>query len=364
MKKLMLLAAVALTWTACGNKTGQAAADADSTQVFEVPDTLNSVEAVIAQVDSVYAYWNYQRLNYKEGMPTLDERFGTREWQQVRNDALEADRDCECGGFFDFGDEGPLDPWTYDCYEGTVSADSVKVELLPNGTADVRFLVKDAVTIKGIPMRWLMRVEDGQWRVANIIFEKDGGIDLLSSLRDYGWEYKTDKQFSIAKIYDDIVSMAEPLFTGYDPIEFHEYALIDVDHDGQAELWLRNNEARYSIIVSLADNDPHILIDANERSGISFFPGAIQSSGGCGTGCNMAEITVLKGSKLAYRLNNMEQYDLEGELSENGWEKDGKEIPSEEGEKLYKSLGKPVELYTNWHGISIERKPDLSDYAE
>lgn len=365
MKKLMILAVAALTWTACGNKTGNAApTDADSTQVFEVPDTLNTIDAVIQQVDSVYAYWNYQRQNYKEGMPTLDERFGTREWQQVRNDAAEVDRDCECGGFFDFGDEGPLNPWVYDCYEGIVSADSVNVEILPNGTADVKFLVKDAVTTEGIPMRWLMRVEDGQWRVANIIFEKDGGIDLLSSLKDYAWEYKTDKQFSIAKVYDDIVGMAEPLFAGYDPIEFHEYALIDADHDGQAELWLRNNEARYSIIVSLADNDPHILIDADERKDISFFPGAIQSSGGCGTGCNTLEVTVLKDSKLAYRLNNMEQYDMEGNLSENNWEKDGKEISTDEGEKLYKALGSPVELYTNWHGIDIERKPNLSDYAE
>lgn len=362
--KKQIIFAVLLMMAACGNKTNSAASDADSTQVFEVPDTLNSVEAVIQQVDSVYAYWNYQRQNYKEGMPTLDELFGTKEWQQVRHDALEADRDCECGGFFDFGDEGPLDPWTYDCYEGRVSADSIKATILPNGMAEVKFLVKDAVTIKGIPMRWLMRVEDGQWRVANIIFEKDGGIDLLSSMRDYGWEHKADKQFDIAKIYDELVSMAEPLLAGYDPIEFHEYALIDVDHDGHAELWLRNNEARYSIIVSLADNDPHILIDANERMSISFLSGAIQSSGGCGTGCNMAEIVVLKNSRLDYRLNNMEEYDMEGNLSENGWEKDGKEIPTEEGEKLYNSLGSAVDLYENWHGINIERKPKLADYAE
>lgn len=364
MKKLLIFAAVVLTWTACGNKTKSAATDADSTQVFEVPDTLNTVEAVIKQVNAVYDRWNEMRENYKEGMPTLDEQFGTKEWLQVREDAWAADKDCECGGFFDFGDEGPLDPWLYDCYEGRVSADSIKAEILPNGMAEVKFLVKDAVTIKGIPMRWLMRVEDGEWRVANIFFEKDGGMDLLARLRDYGWEFKTDKQFDISKWYDELIELAEPLLAGYDPLEFHEYAHIDVDHDGKAELWLRNNEARYSIIVSLADNDPHILIDADERKSISFFPGAIQSSGGCGTGCNMAEIVVLKNSRLDYTLNNMEEYDMEGNLSENGWEKDGKEISTEEGEKLYKELGNPIELYINWHGINIERKPKLSDYAE
>ena len=54
-----------------------------------------------------------------------------------------------------------------------------------DGTAEVRFLVKDAVTIKGVPMRWLMQVEDGQWKVANIFFEKDDNFDILMNMRAY-----------------------------------------------------------------------------------------------------------------------------------------------------------------------------------
>ena len=73
----------------------------------------------------------------------------------------------------------------YDCYEGTVSADSIQVRMQPDGTAEVRFLVKDAVTIKGVPMRWLMLVEDGQWKVANIFFEKDDDFDILMNMRAY-----------------------------------------------------------------------------------------------------------------------------------------------------------------------------------
>ena len=183
----------AMMLLACGGQTKHETSDADNTQVFEVPDTLNTVEAVIKQVDAVYAYWNKQREHYNENAPTVDELFGTKEWQQVREDAWAADRDCECGGFFDFGDEGPLDAWVYDCYEGYVSANDIEAKILPDGTAEVKFLVKDAVTTKGIPMRWKMRVEDGEWRVANIIFENDGGIDLLESLRDYGKAFK-DKE--------------------------------------------------------------------------------------------------------------------------------------------------------------------------
>ena len=78
----------------------------------------------------------------------------------------------------------------------------------------------------------------------------------------------------------------------------------------------------------------------------------------------MIEIVVLKDSKLAYSLNNMEQYDMEGNLLENNWSKDDKEIPTEEGEKLYKSLGDPIDLYVKWHGIDVECQPNLSEYAE
>ena len=192
MKKIVFMLFAVMAIASCGNKTkvstiGQdgAPSDSDSIVVNEVPDTLNNVEAVEKQVNAVYAYWNEQRQHYDENKPSIDELFGSKEWQRVRNEVAAIDRECECGGFFDFGDEGPLDPWTYDCYEGYVSANDIQVKLQPDGKAEVRFLVKDAVTIKGIPIRWLMQVEDGQWRVANIFFEKDDNFDILANMRDY-----------------------------------------------------------------------------------------------------------------------------------------------------------------------------------
>lgn len=183
MKKL-LISFVALSLMACGNKTKGEQAIADSTSV-EIPDTLNTVETVINQVNAVYEYWNQQRQHYDENAPTVDERFGSKEWNRVRDAVAAIDRECECGGFFDFGDEGPLDAWVYDCYEGTVSANDIQVKLQPDGTADVHFLVKDAVTLKGVPIRWTMLVEDGQWRVHNIFFEADDNFDILQNMRAY-----------------------------------------------------------------------------------------------------------------------------------------------------------------------------------
>ena len=188
MKKVpfsIAIAAIVATMLSCSNKTNTAVSDADSTVVNEVTDTLNNVEAVIKQVNAVYTYWNELREHYDENKPSVDERFGSKEWWQVRQEVAAIDRACECGGFFDFGDEGPLDAWTYDCYEGFVSANDIKVTLQSDGTADVRFLVKDAVTTKGIPIRWQMCVEDGQWRVANIFFVKEDNFDILMNMRAY-----------------------------------------------------------------------------------------------------------------------------------------------------------------------------------
>ena len=51
---MMIFALVAIT--SCGNKTtNSAASDADSIVINEVSDTLNIVEAVVKQVNAVYA---------------------------------------------------------------------------------------------------------------------------------------------------------------------------------------------------------------------------------------------------------------------------------------------------------------------
>lgn len=185
MKKTVFLMMALVAMTSFANKTKSNASDADSTVVTEMSDTLNNVEAVERQVNAVYAYWNDLRQYDGEDKPCVDELFGSKEWWRVRKEVVEIDRACECGGFFDFGEEGPLDPWTYDCYEGYVSANDIKVKLQPGGTAEVNFLVKDAATPKGVPMRWLMCVEDGQWRVANIFFVKDDNMDILMNMREY-----------------------------------------------------------------------------------------------------------------------------------------------------------------------------------
>ncbi len=367
MKKFLFFAVIGLFWSACGSKTNGEASDTDTTSVQEVPDTLNTVEAVVKQVDAVYDYLDEMHQHYKEGMPSLDERFGTKEWQQVISEVRMVDRECECGGFFDFGDQGPLDPWTYDCYEGRVSADSIETKILPNGTAEVKFLVKDAVTIKGIPIRWLMRVEDGQWRVANIFFEQDDNLDLLMSMRAYADDGKFNKSFDIAKY---LPAMKEQAAKTYDrepgDIFFNYYGLIDVDRDGLPEVYVKSTEQNYTVIYSMADDKPLLLANSFGAMEVYFFEHGVGAMGGCGTGCMMSDCTILKESKPQARIRNVDEYDMEGKQVGRTITKDGESIAAEEYDRLWSLLGEQLDIFPLMHEIEIEtqEKPNLSDYAE
>jgi len=366
MKKLMFFA-VLMMFAACGNKTNSAATDADSTQVYEVPDTINSVEDVVKLVDAVYDYLDEMHQHYKEGMPSLDERFATREWQQVLKEVRDIDADCECGGFFDFGDEGPLDPWTYDCYEGRVSADSVKVELLPNGTADVRFLVKDAVTIKGIPMRWLMRVEDGQWRVADIFFESMQGMDLLAEMKRYARYMAFEKTFDINKYVGQMESEAYVIFSkGTDDIRIIAYTFVDVDSDGHPEVWVKGDEGQdFQGVYSVVGDSVRLLACSDARSEIDFYKGAVGFSGYYGTGEDRKAFTIVKNSLPGDEYFMEHKFNIFSEEQETvhlAQTKNGETISDEAWNEAEKMLGDTVSVTPNWR--PIERKLKLADYAE
>ena len=368
MKKNLLLMVVATMLAACGNKTNSAASDADSTVVNEVPDTLNSVEAIEKQVIAVYAYWNELREHYDENKPSVDELFGSKEWQRVRNEVMAIDRECECGGFFDFGEEGPLDPWTYDCYEGAIRADSIQVKLLPNGKAEVRFLVKDAVTIKGIPINWLMQVENGQWRVANIFFEKEDNFDILMNMRAYADDGKFSNNFNINKYLPAMKELVAKL-QGVDKneISFDAYGLVDIDIDGTPEVFVQNKEHFYNVVFSIADGKPSVLANSFGATEIYFFEHGVGAQGGCGTGCQMSDCTFIKDSKAVCNIRTIDEYGMDGELVASTKTKDGKEITAEEYDKLFAQLGEQVNLEAVMHEMekgTPTNHTNLSDYAE
>ena len=369
MKKIVYMMFALVLMTACGNKTNGVASENDSTTIVnEEPDTLDNVEAVVKQVNAVYDYLAEMREHYDEKKPSIDERFGSKEWQRVRMEVEAIDRECECGGFFDFGDEGPLDAWTYDCYEGRVSANDIQAKFLPNGMAEVRFLVKDAVTIKGIPIRWLMKVEDGQWRVHNIIFENDDNLNLLMNMRAYADDGKFNTNFDINK-YLPVMKEQVAKLQGVekDEISFDAYGLIDVDLDGIPEVFVQNKEHFYNVLFSIADGQPSPLANSFGATDIYFFEHGVGAQGGCGTGCMMSDCTIVKDSKAVVSFRTIDEYGMDGELASSTKTKDGKEITAEEYDKLYAQLGEQLDLAAIMHEMKKETSTDnlnLSNYAE
>ena len=354
MKKTVsfLFALLALPMTACGYHASNPVSVFETVVTDEVPDSLNTEEAVIRQVDAVYDYWNAMRMHYDEDVPTIDERFGSREWLRVRREVEAIDRECECGGFFDFGDEGPLDAWTYDCYEGYVSANDIQVQLQPNGMAEVRFLVKDAVTIKGIPIRWLMRVEDGQWRVHDIIFEQDNNYDLLMNMRAYADDGKFNKNFNIYKYLSAMkVQVARLQGVSKDDISFDAYGLVDVDLDGTPEVFVQNKSGFYNVVFSIAGDKPSVLANSFGATDIYFFEHGVGAQGGCGTGCMMSDCTLVKDSKAVVSFRTIDEYGMDGELALSTKTRNGKKITAEEYDKLFAQLGAQIDLSAIMHDI-------------
>lgn len=352
MKKVILFALVVLSWTSCGNKTGGTTPETDSAQVQEITDTVSTVNAITGQVKAVFDYLNELRQHPNDKRPSVDERFGTKEWQQVRADAKAVDMACECGGFFDFGENGPLDAWVYDCYEGQVSADSIKVNIQPNGTADVSLYVKNTPDAKGVPVRWLMRMEDGQWRVNDIIFVQDDNLNLLNGMRAYADDGKYNTTFTIGKYLTEMKKQAAKLYDkNEDDIYFVGYGLLDIDRDGIPEVSIRCEEPEATVVFSIAGEKPSVLADSFGASEIYYFEHGVGAQGGCGTGCMMGSYAILKNSLPTVRFRSYEQYDMNGNLDSSENTIDEKESTPEEVEKLMKKLGESLDIVPVMHEI-------------
>lgn len=350
MKKFFLFALIVLSWTSCGNKTKSTAVVTDSAGVQEISDTLSTVNAITEQVKAVYDYLNELQQHPDENKPSVDERFATKEWQQILSDVREVDRECECGGYFDFGENGPLNAWVYDCYEGQVSADSIKVQIQPNGTAEVRFYVKNSPSAQGVPMRWLMRMEDGQWRVGNIFFEQNDGLNLLMDMRSYADDGKYNKTFDIGKYLPAMKQLAAKLYD-HDDFYFDNYGLLDIDRDGTPEVSLQSLESNATVVFSIAGGKPSVLANSFGATEIYYFEHGVGAQGGCGTGCMMGDYAILENSLPAVRFRTVDEYDMNGELSSSNNTIDGKETTPEEAEKLMKKLGESIDIAPVLHEI-------------
>ena len=102
MRKNILMVAAVMMLVACGGQTKNAALDTDSTQVFEIPDTLNTAEAVTAFVEKFYKEWSGEDiLNYDYAKQHI-----TPNLLKYLADAYDYDCEGECLAIWKFFYEG------------------------------------------------------------------------------------------------------------------------------------------------------------------------------------------------------------------------------------------------------------------
>lgn len=147
----------------------------------------------------------------------------------------------------------------------------------------------------------------------------------------------------------------DDMYRGSNPIMV-KYALIDIDRDGIPELWTCSENGEDGAFFAINDGKTWLLETMNYHSSISFLKGgAIQQSGGCGTGCHFSRYTVVKGSKPGDTVQQFTQYSFDGEnIEEENYTKNDKEISVAEGEKFVNAMGDAIEIEPEWHPFDAE----------
>jgi hypothetical protein len=197
-----------------------------------------------------------------------------------------------------------------------------------------------------------MRVENGEWRVANIFFENDDDYDLLMNMRAYADDGKYNKSFNINKYLPDMKQqLAEKQDADPDGIFFDAYGLVDIDLDGTPEVYVQNKERFSNAVFSVAGGKVSLLAASFAATEIYFYEHGVGAQGGCGTGCMMSDCTVIKDSRPVVSFRIIDEYDMEGNLVESNTTKEGQKITNEEYERLFAQLGKQVNLSAMMHDI-------------
>ena len=149
------------------------------------------------------------------------------------------------------------------------------------------------------------------------------------------------------EFYDDYMT--------YEMDDFSKYALIDIDEDGEPEIWLSTEDEEYQVVLSVVEGEVKILAGQDFKRSLFFYKGVVGDAGGCGTGCYYVQYTILKNSAPESSLNNMQSYNFETDGVDDEYYKDGKAITNEEGDALIESFGEPVEPQVEWHRLAIPK---------
>lgn len=133
-----------------------------------------------------------------------------------------------------------------------------------------------------------------------------------------------------------------------------EYALVDIDSDGMPELWLRTANEAYQALFSVWPTNS-LLGGQDGRLNLSFYRGAVCSSGTCGALCMMSRYVFFEeSSPQQWLIGTSEWNNEQDDYGPTSWTLQGEAIPAATAELMEKSLGQPIEPEVQWRKLPTE----------
>lgn len=140
----------------------------------------------------------------------------------------------------------------------------------------------------------------------------------------------------------------------YEMGDFSKYSLIDVDEDGEPELWISTDDEEYQAVLSIVQGSVKLIAGADFKRHLMFYKGVVGDAGGCGTGCFYAKYTKLKNSAPEFVFDDMQNYNFEKDDMDDEYAKDGEPLTLEEGWAILESFGEAIEPEVRWRPLAIQ----------
>ena len=170
----------------------------------------------------------------------------------------------------------------------------------------------------------------------------------------YSWDGMnfTDPE---TEFYDvaDIMDEFDRDYMTYEMGEFSKYALIDIDEDGEPELWLSTDDEEYQAVLSIVEGKVTIIAGKDFKRQLIFYKSVVGDAGGCGTGCYYTHYTKLKNSAPEYDFSDLTTYVFETDGVEDEYAKDGELLTEEEAEEILNSFGEPYDPQVEWRPLRL-----------
>lgn len=165
-----------------------------------------------------------------------------------------------------------------------------------------------------------------------------------------------EKAFDIHDYLEMMEAMACPRFMrDTADVKFMQYALIDIDGDGQHEVMVNDDNQKYVAVFAIVGDSIEMLADADVCCDLEFYKGAVGFSGYYTPGRSAAGASIVKNSRCAedyYMETKFDIFNDEMELEYESYYVNNEPSDEESCNKFQERLGETVTVEPEWQTIN------------